>query len=54
MLSASRTATTPSGPPASKREPHQRDVVQRVAELAGRDREEEPPEVAAPEQVQTP
>ena len=42
----------PERPAGVEREPHQRDVVQRVTELAGGDREEEPAEVAAPEQVQ--
>ena len=43
----------PERPAGVEREPHQRDVVQRVAELAGGDREVEPPEVAAPEKVQS-
>jgi hypothetical protein len=36
-------------PAGVEREPHQCDVVERVAELAGRNREIEPPEVGPPE-----
>ena len=38
-------------PARVEREPHQRDVVERVAELARRDGEEEPPEVGSAQQA---
>jgi len=44
----------PQRPAGVEREPHQRDVVERIAELARRDREVQPPEVGAAQEVQRP
>jgi len=52
MLSASRTADDAEWPAGVEREPHQRDVVERVPEFARGDCEIQPPEVGPVEEVQ--